>query len=297
MPTLFRAVRKITPTFIVFILVSCSGNETDIDNTTAIKSMEESISNSNKLINTSSEEILHELENKLQDPDTKDIALLWYPRAQIIRRESTDLYDSLEKMKRLKKLDADRAAMLYDDLISFRAKIFAIDSSLRYFYTNNIEIFSHSFDSTGTKGKDSYITLFQKITPLSALLGKIQNNIKIMENKLITYCNYKSSLIIEDFHVYSAIVGQSSTILRAGEELTIKAGMGAFSKTMLPKVKIGHVFVPITDSGFARFTITANNKPGKYTLPVEITYMDQISGKEQKINYDLKYIVAKECDQ
>lgn len=296
MPMLFRAVRKITPTFFVFILVSCSGNE---KNTTVIKGMEESLVNSNRLINISSEGFLRSLDNKSVDWTTSERAKIWEPKAIEINRLTSDEYMYLEKLKGKLPIPDKTIDELYRGLVSYKEKILNVDSSIRDTFSDNITVFGKSLDSLIKTEKDFDKILSSNSDPSagSALLVTFQNNIKIIESRTLAFCDMKVSSMDDGFFVYSALVYQNSNYLRNGDDLQISAGIGAFSKVARPEIKIAGIAVSIGDYGYARFVQKVKKMPGKYSMPVEINFIDPNSGKEEKFIYNVKYTVVKECDQ
>ena len=296
MPTLFRAVRKITPTFFVFILVSCSGNE---KNVTAIKAMEEGLINSNRLINISSEVFLRSLHNKTEDWITREKAKKWEPKAAEINRLTSEEYMYLEKMKGKSPIPDKTIDELYHRLISYKEKVLAVDSTIWYTFSDNITVFGKSLDSLIKTEKDFERILSSNTDPStgSALLVTFQNNIKIVESKTLAYCDQNVSSMDGGFYVYSALVFQNSNYLKNGDDLHVKAGIGAFSKATRPEIKIDGIPVPLEDSGFATLVKKIKKTPGKYSMPIEINFIDLNSGKKEKIIYTVKYTVAKECDQ
>ena len=76
------------------------------------------------------------------------------------------------------------------------------------------------------------------------------------------------------------IIVQSSTIVQAGEDLEITAGIGSFTRAAKPEVKINRLNVPIDWTGVTTFKIKAPIKPGKHFIPVELSYTDQEEKKQ-----------------
>jgi gliding motility-associated protein GldM len=93
------------------------------------------------------------------------------------------------------------------------------------------------------------------------------------------------------FDSYAAIVGQNSNYLMPGQELEIKAGVGAFSKAAKPKIFIGGTGVEIGEEGFALYKTTAGGV-GNRTIPVKIVYFNQTTGKEEVKEVNVEYTVG-----
>ncbi|MEI9810185.1 MAG: hypothetical protein WDO16_21235 [Bacteroidota bacterium] len=98
------------------------------------------------------------------------------------------------------------------------------------------------------------------------------------------------------YDVYSTIIGQSSNIVRSGEQIEITAGVGAFSRIASLKITIAGKEVTAGDEGIALYKFKSSSKPGTHFIPVKLSYTDQ-DGKEQTIEKNVEYTVAEECDQ
>ena len=113
----------------------------------------------------------------------------------------------------------------------------------------------------------------------------------------IAYCDMKVGCTIMIFDSYSAIVSQNSNILSPGDKLEIKAGIGAFTRSVAPEIAIYGKKYKLNEMGFVSYKTNAPQKPGVYKIPLLIKYFNQVTGKEDVIQTDIKYTVAKECDQ
>jgi gliding motility-associated protein GldM len=123
------------------------------------------------------------------------------------------------------------------------------------------------------------------------ILSKFQNDVKTAENKVVAHCHNKVGEVEVVFDAYAPIVGQNATYLMPGQQIEIKAGIGAFSKAARPTISIGNQSVPLLDSGYARLSQPVGGL-GSHSVPVSIRYTNQITGKEEIINYDVKYTVG-----
>jgi len=84
-------------------------------------------------------------------------------------------------------------------------------------------------------------------------MSKFQNDVKTAENKVVTYCHTKVGEVKVIFDTYTAIVGQNSNYLMPGQEIEIKAGVGAFSKAAQPSISIAGSSVAIGEEGYALY--------------------------------------------
>ena len=281
----------------ILLFISCS-NKTSVDQK-IIKSLDESLSNSTEIINLSSSQIIMSLQNKLADPATSERAIYWYPRAQQISAYTSDVNNYLKNLKRKKHLTNIEAKELFDRLRQYKQNVLAVDSSIRFEFTMNIILISRSFDTNKQTGNDFYNTFFKNSSALltSAMLIKLQNNIKIIENKTFSYCHNMVGSVDGDgfFTSFETIVGQSSTYVKAGEKIDITAGIGSFSTHGSPVITINRKNVSLSETGVAFYSFKASNKPGKHFVPVTLEFTDQ-DGKKITREFTVEYTVAKECD-
>jgi GldM N-terminal domain len=263
-------------TLVIITLFSCSQkNKTE----ELIKQLEESLQSSNKVINLSTQDILKQLFTKTTYSNSMERAKFWYPKAEQISKLSKEMYNYLDsaKMELIeKKISTD---FLNKSLDNYRKNLLDVDSSIRVEFTNNF----------------NFLNPVSK-TVLPSELIFLQNNIKVIENRIITFCNMKCEYIYHGFDIYSAIVGQNSKLLKPGDELEIQAGIGAFSRASLPKININGKNIPLSDGGYSIFKMKASTVSGEYKIPVTISYFNQTTGMEQTMNVNIEYSVAKECN-
>ena len=104
-----------------------------------------------------------------------------------------------------------------------------------------------------------------------------------------SYLDNKTSMIKEDFSIFSTIVSQNTKHLKAGENLEIWAGIGSFSIAANPTFVINGINVKPDESATAKYIIKVSGK-GKKTIPVRIFYISNKGSKESK-EIELDYYV------
>ncbi len=264
-----------------------------------INALEDNLASSNTSISISTEIALKSLEEKTTDYCTKERAEIWYPKAVLIAEASRDLFNYLEKIKPRKKVNAQVSKEILQKILQYKLIVISTDSDLmiefedRFRFINRFILLAGGDTSKNMSSlKYSYLG-----TSATSLLTMLQNDIKVIENKAIYYCNTKVGCTGWDIFGYSAIVGQNSSYLSPGSELEIKAGVGAFSKAARPEVFFSNRNIEVGEEGYSTYRIKVSNTPGKYNIPVRIKFFDQTIGKEEEVSYNVKYIVAKPCDQ
>jgi len=91
------------------------------------------------------------------------------------------------------------------------------------------------------------------------------------------------------FDKTGVLVGQSSNYVMPGQEVTITAGIGAYSSAAQPQISIGGSSVPVID-GKGTYKISASGS-GPRKVPVTIRYLDQ-AGVPQTKTEEVEYVVG-----
>lgn len=267
---------------LIVLISSCSskhGNDESL-----IKDLEKSLINSNISINETNARTLRLINDKLHEPSTNARAEIWFPRAEKISKLSAKISNYINTSLDVNESDKKRIEELVKELGNYKDDVLSIDSSIRIEFESPFQQIIMSVE-TNREFK-------------SAFLNKIQNDIKVLENHLLSYCNAKignaCGLI---FDLYSPIVTQSRNFVKAGEKIEITAGVGFYSRASNPLIIINGKVVELQAEGFALYKFKAPTKVGNHTLPVTITYVDINTGKKEALSKNIEYTVAKECDQ
>jgi hypothetical protein len=163
---------------------------------------------------------------------------------------------------------------------SYSARIIQADPELNYTFKKEM----HAGNNFNNYNTYDLANLF---------LTKLKHDIASLANKTISFCNSRCAWMCGlGYEKFNAIVAQSSTHLAPGEELVITAGVGAFSIAVQPKIRINNVNVSPDDSYVAISKIKVQRTPGKYSIPVEMTYTAD-DGEIKKNTYNIAYTVDK----
>ena len=265
----------------VFFISSCTekSNKDEV-----IKALEENLSKSNVAINNSTTTILKALEEKRNDPSYPETrSIEWFKRAEKTSEISMGLYNFISEAKKDVGKKEFSATLLHEKLVSYKQKVLSTDSAI-------LEQFNNEFEFVDSFSSPSYSN------DLLSRLSMLQNNIKLTENKIIAFCNTKVGVTGDWITSYSAIVGQSSTYVKGGEEITVTAGVGSYSHEALPTINFNGENIKIGEEGFAVYKIKAPKKPGTYSIPVLVDFLNVTIGKYEAKEIKVKYTVAKECN-
>ncbi len=285
----------------------------------AFRTVRRSLENSNATVNQSTSLLMKSLEEKSTDPQTKERAVPWYEKAQkvITITDAVNKYidglkndiitkaggkpgdptvsfkeDNLDIVTKMF-VQGGEGKRLLDKLQKFQSDIYAIDPEIDSAFKN-----SKSIDLSNPPGQDgktkawdvAYFNMVPTVAGLT-ILSKFQNDVKGMENKVVTFCHQKVGEVKIVFDSYAAIVGQNSNYLMPGQQLEVKAGIGAFSKSSVPIISVGGTTVPIGEEGFALYKADAGGV-GPHSIPVRISFFNQTTGKEEVKEVKVDYIVG-----
>lgn len=304
--------------FIIFFS-SCSDNSESTIN--VFRAIEEGLQQSIKTISQSNEVIYHSLDERLADPRNRERTMIWQPKAIQVKNLSDSIIKYIRELKEELKNEAGpdnpgdkgssqegnltvtdhvfeshgRGKELFEKLLKYRQEVLSVDSGWNVLFRNNIIVFTGNFDYTRNDTAAFIRTYFNNIPLIAtyAMLSKFENNVKIIENTLVTFCSNQIDGIIESYTVFRAIVGQSSNYIKAGDEIEITAGIGAFSVAARPRITINDKIIQITEGGVALYKLKTPLKAGKYSVPVKIEYTDE-DGRKELMTKNIEYTVIEE---
>ncbi len=285
----------------------------------AFKTVNRSLENTNFTVNKSTETIMSSLQDKTTEEQTKERALIWYPKAQQVVATSKTLYDYLGSLKtkiltlaggsttdatksfKEDNLDIVTKMMVKEGegkrllaaLTKYKTDIFGIDSSIKTEFEQSLNIDLSNPPGRDKKTRDWEVAYFNMVPTVAGLtiLSKFQNDVKTAENKVVAFLHNKVGEVKVIFDTYTAIVGQNSNYLMPGQELEIKAGVGAFSKAAQPTISIGGSNVAIGEEGYALYKGQAGGV-GSHTVPVRISFFNQTTGKDDVREVNVEYVVG-----
>ena len=285
----------------------------------AFKTVNRSLENTNTQVNLSTETIMRSLQDKANAAETKERATPWLAKANQVVSTSKTLYDYIGSLKnkiltlaggsasdptksfKEDNLDIVTKMMvkdgegkkLYAALAKYKTDVLGIDSAIKIEFEKSLNIDLTNPPSRDGKTRDWEVAYFHMVPTVAGLtiLSKFQNDIKTAENKVVTFCHQKVGEVKVIFDTYTAIVGQNSNYLMPGQDIEIKAGVGAFSKAAQPAISIGGSSVPIGDEGYALYKGQAGGV-GSHTIPVKISFFNQTTGQNDIREVNVEYTVG-----
>jgi gliding motility-associated protein GldM len=289
----------------------------------AFKVVDNSLKESNNVLNTSTTGIYSNFEELLKDPKTTDKASIWKPKADQVRDLASALFKDLDEYKQALKVESDfdpatgefkednidaatryfdtkgNGKLLYSKLEEFKKKLLAIDPEMAAQIGSklplNLEVPKSTAGniSTGDKVKD-WINSYFHMTPTIAamtILSKFQNDIKNSENLAATFCINQVGAVKLVMDKFEPLVGTSSTYLMPGEEMTIVAGLGAFNSNVKPTVTIDGRSIPVNANGVAESKFNVGGT-GSRSMNVNVSFVDPNTGENKTISKKIDYTVG-----
>ena len=310
------------PAIIVLILAGCRQRE----NVSQLKEINESLIKVCELMADNNRFVYNEMKEKLVDPQTRDRALIWQPKAEVIKRRASAVKVFIDSLKAvlikqsdsLKIMDNDiveqmletnkKGTELFDKLVMFNDSIDVVFNTKEFVdnpfilevlkrdsvsFGKNVSLILGFKDSSIVDNRIDFTNKwisknFANCSSLMAttVLSKMEADVTRAENCLIGYCN---SMVVNSFCGYDSFWGIatiSSSKVKPGDTVVVTAGVGAFGDLMHPRILIDGEAMRLNNKKVAVYVFTANRKPGKYTVPVKL---------HKDVTAHLKVVIEKEA--
>lgn len=293
----------------------------------AFKVVDKSLITTNNNISASNDEVYSSLEKARTEPQSEERAKIWEPRAMQAKQFSKDMDVYIDSLKQALKRGAD-LRMRYSKIINDSVEEFRednLDASTRLFETKGegpklkarLEQYKEDMLNIGLPADPSIRKQFENTFPVNTIppvsqdgtkrnftesffhmtptvaaltmLSKFQNNIKNAESEIVTYCQNQIGTVIRHMDKTGVLVGQSSNYLMPGQELTVTAGVGAYSSSADPVISINGGNVTVT-AGQGKFTKIVSGA-GEQSVSVNVTFRDE-NNKTVTIPSVVKYTVG-----
>lgn len=312
---------RIISIVVITLLISSCNNKPN-SNIALFKAFAEGEQISGNTIFKSSNYIYHALDEKLSMPGSAVKAVIWQPKAMLVKVKTAEIISYLEsivnelkkeaglKLVNMKEVyqedDLDAVSRLfnnkktgeelYSKLKRFKQDMLNIDSQLNLQFGKNAIIISREFEVEIHAANDFTQTFFNKVPAIAAvaILRRFENNARVMENDFAYYCFNQIGSTDGDgfFTKIGAMVSQSTNIIKAGDQMKIMAAIGSYSTTSRPVITINKktIAVDATD-GVATYKFQTPLKAGHYTVPVKIEAVGP-DGRPVVFNEVVEYTVV-----
>ena len=290
----------------------------------AFKTVEQSLKNSIEIVDKKSEDLIKSLEKKAEDPKTKAKASYWLPIAQKAKDLAHETFDYIENLKKELKeesglkivngkevfkeddLDAptrlfiskqpigkEKGTELYKKLENFRNQLVNLDPKIKLDVEKNLPLNLNIQISENGETEAWEYGYFHMTPTIAALtiLTKFQSDVRNSEQDVIAYCHKEIGEVELIYDEFAALAVSNSQYFLPGEDLIIRAGVGAFSKAAKPQIYVDGISVPLKQDGLAEYTLKiGEGYVGEQSKKVKIVYAKPdgtVASVEKIIKYNI----------
>lgn len=287
----------------------------------AFKTVDSSLKTANNTIDGKSQQLIASLNELLDKPETHDKAAYWKPLADQAQKESEDVYNYIDDLKRQLLAEAnydpktgdfreddleaatrlfvekpkEKGKELYARLDALKNQLLNLNPAIRQELEKTLPIDLSIPKSNNQASRKDWSTAYFHMTPTVAaltILSKFQNDIRNSESQVIEFCHKQVGAVKIVFDQYVPLVGTNATYLMPGQPLEITAGIGAYSKMgNNTKITIDGGYVALNANGVADYKTTVGG-PGTYTKNVHIEYFNQATGRIETKEVPISYTVG-----
>jgi gliding motility-associated protein GldM len=287
----------------------------------AFKTVDKSLQSSSTNINSSNEVLYKSLTKMMSEDKTKLQAAVWQPKAEQAKGYAAAIDAYINELKQelkkgaglrmkekngvqvedFKEDNLDASTRLFETnkkgdelkarLEDFKKKILDIDPKIREKFESNFPVSTDGVE--GKEGKKDFTTGYFHMTPTVAaltILSKFQNNIKTVENQVVSFCHGQVGAVEVHMDQVGVLVGQSSNYLMPGQELVVTAGVGAYSSTVHSNISVNGSPITLVN-GQGEYKIPSVSGAGKHTIQVSGSFTGE-DGKPVPISKTIEYVVG-----
>lgn len=283
----------------------------------AFKTMDRSFLVANSTISQKTETLFASLQEKLNDPKTRELATNWMPKAEKARQLSEEMVNYIEDIKNKIKteshldpetgkfkesdvnvptslmVDGKLGKELYDRLVAYKKDMLAIDPEIEKQFGNTLPLDLAIPAVENRENRRNWQSAYFRMTPSIAattILTKFQNDIKNSEAQVVEFSHNKIGEVKVVYDEFQALATANAQYLLPGQEFSITAGVGAFSKNARPTVTIDGSVVPLNANGLAEYKTIAGS-PGSYSRKVNISFLKP-DGSTSSLVKEIHYTVG-----
>lgn len=284
----------------------------------AFKTVDNSLRTASETIDQRNDAIFKSFEEKLKDDKTRERAAIWKPKADQAKQLSDNIYTYIDQLKgELKKqaglevvdgvekykeddqdaptrflVEGPKGKELHTKLTDYRNALLNLDPSAKAEFEKILPV-DITVPKTLNEGNNTWEAVYFRMSPAVAaitILSKFQNDIRNSEAMLVDYFHSKVGEVSIVYDEFQAFAGTNSQYLMPGQELTITAGVGAFSKAARPTVTVDGAVMSLNAQGVAEYKAAVGG-PGSYTKRVKISFVKP-DGTPGVVEKDVQYTVG-----
>lgn len=263
----------------------------------SFKTINQSLLNSNNTADKKNAIIFKSLQEKLADPKTRALAQIWTPKAQMAKLLSDEMVQYIEslKTKLIQASDYNQQTGEYDEtntdiptkllvdgklgevlhkkLKEYKINLLGIDPLINQSLSSTLPL-DVTMPTVRDNSNNTWSAAYFRMAPTVAaitILSKFQNDIKNSEAAVVDFCHNKIGQVQVIYDQFQALAVANAQYMLPGQEFSITAGIGAFSKEAKPTITVDGSYVPLNADGVAEYKSIAGS-PGTYSRKVNISF-------------------------
>ncbi len=308
-----RAPRQKMINLLYIVLIAMLALNVSAEILNAFKTVNESISHSNKSIEEKNA-IIYQQFAKQMEQDPKKVGPL-KDKAEAVQKQANTMVayiDSLKAMivkesggrteegeiKRLDDLDAPSRVMLnWKNGPKLKKRLEELRARLLTYFPpamreNQAAIFPLKIEEPEKKEKKTWSQInFGEVPSIAAItiLSKFQNDVKNSESQVIDYLYQQINAQQFTLDTYTPLVSANSGYIMNGQQYQAKIMLGAYSSTVNPTITVNGQPIPV-ENGIGTFTTTASSV-GEHSYQVAVKLKDK-NGEVQTFTTKGSYMVG-----
>lgn len=288
----------------------------------AFKTVDRSLMTANGIVDKKDKSVMESFEELLKDPKTAAKAGEWKPLADQAQKMSEEMVKELEQLKTelkqeaglgkmgknekgedlFKEDDLEAATRLFigheghgggkgdalkAKLVAYKEKLLGLHPDIKTALGSSLPV-----DVSTPENKDWNQVYFHMTPTVAALtiLSKFENDVKNSSSQVTEWCHQQVGKVKIIFNDVAAITSQSTEYTMPGEEITFRAGIGAFSKDAKPSITMDGQSMPLNAEGVGELKIKAGGT-GAYSKKIHFTYTKP-DGTQGVADKEIKWTVG-----
>ena len=210
---------------ITSMIVSCKDKEKD-------KLYDELIAGfktTNEILEDNTIRAYTSLRLKTEKPESREVALIWFTKAEVIKKKADSLFESIDSLvlnikdnsNKETTITEQKSEILYKNLIDFKLQILSTDPELMSTFNDSLTITANTNDAIEKTAKEFYEDYFlqhgYEVKKQIVHLTKIENNIRFLEYTLIVFMSRKICILFCDYSISHSILYQNTFHLKKNE--------------------------------------------------------------------------------
>lgn len=276
----------------------------------------EGLRESSQLLAAANDEACRQMANEAYRDYASPKHDLWLPKAVASRKEAVRLISWLQQLEQQAQSREDNTGAgwmekisdsVYERILRFRDTVLTmIDTAGLSGYTEFLtkvqadrslrsQQFAHRFNlPTGEDlpaSMPQYLLSFTEVDKPAQVFVLLQAAVNRTAYELTDYCRGHVPVMGGGYSRVSMVAHASSSAVKAGQTIEVTAGIVEFALSRKPVIVIGGAVRNQNKEGRAQYSFVAMGKPGKYQLPVVISF-EKPDGARDSVFKTIDYVIV-----